>query len=196
MKHSGWAILVALSCTAPHAVAQDARHAEQAARSNATQTSTKTQHAAEDANFAMTAGSINRGEVKLGKLAQDKGSCDPVKDYGKLLVSDHSLAQDELEQLASQVNLPKPDQILQQQQNLYDRLSQLSGDNFDRQFADAMVKAHQDAIQKFEREANHGESHALRTYAKMQLPILRAHEQIAKLVQDQVAKMQKKKSGD
>jgi len=39
-------------------------------------------------------------EVKLGELAQQKGTSDKVKDFGQKMVTDHSKAGDDLKQVA------------------------------------------------------------------------------------------------
>src|ERR1700685_3391420 len=54
-----------------------------------------------DSRFMMKAASGGIAEVSLGQLAQDKASNQDVKDFGKMMVADHSKANDRMKDLAS-----------------------------------------------------------------------------------------------
>ena len=60
--------------------------------------------------FITNAAEINLGEIESGNLAQEKGNNAAVKQYGKLMVSDHTNAENELRQLASERNVTLPTQ--------------------------------------------------------------------------------------
>ena len=47
-------------------------------------------------------------EVELGKLATQKASSEKVKQFGQRMVDDHSKANDQLKQVASQENITLP----------------------------------------------------------------------------------------
>src|SRR5437016_9870256 len=57
--------------------------------------------ASKDTKFIRNAASGGQLEVDLGKLAADKGSSDDVKKFGQKMADDHSKANDELKQLAT-----------------------------------------------------------------------------------------------
>jgi hypothetical protein len=61
---------------------------------------------------------------------------------------------------------------------VYDRLSKLSGDNFDRDFAQAMVDDHNNEIRKFEKQAKKKNDPAA-DFANETLPTLRKHLEMA-----------------
>src|SRR5262249_4257521 len=54
--------------------------------------SRSTMHRISDKAFAKEAAAGGMAEVKLGQLAQDKGSSSAVKEFGKRMVDDHSKA--------------------------------------------------------------------------------------------------------
>ena len=54
-----------------------------------------------DASFAQDAATGGQSEVKLGQLAQQKGSNEAVKQFGQKMITDHSAAGDELKTIAS-----------------------------------------------------------------------------------------------
>ena len=56
----------------------------------------------EDTNeFAMKAANGGMMEVELGRMAQEKGMSKDVKEFGAMMVADHSKANDELKTLAT-----------------------------------------------------------------------------------------------
>src|SRR6202034_3365019 len=105
-----------------------------------------------DSDFAKDAAQGGMAEVKLGQLAQDKGTSDAVKEFGKKMVDDHSAANDKLKSVAEQENVTLPSGLNKKDQATYDKLSKLSGDAFDRAYARDMVKDHQDDIAAFQQE--------------------------------------------
>ena len=133
-----------------------------------------------DQQFLDKAFSINKGEVELGKLAQQHGISPAVRDFGARLERDHQQALDTLPQVAREAGLMMPAAIQREESDLYTRLSRLQGKDFEQQFSKHMVQGHGKAISLFENEANHGQSPELRKWASQQLPVLKQHESIAK----------------
>ena len=113
-------------------------------------------------------------EVKLGQLAQQKGQSEGVRDFGKMLVDDHSKAQKKTADLAKDLNVTPPTQPTAEQTKKYDALARLSGAEFDRQFAADMVKGHQEEIAKYEKQAGSGDS-KVADLAEDLLPTLQHH---------------------
>jgi putative membrane protein len=128
-----------------------------------------------DTHFAKEAAQGGMAEVKLGQLAQDQGSSDAVKAFGKRMVDDHSAAGDKLKTVASGENITLPTDISAKDQLIYDRLSKLRGAAFDRAYAKDMVKDHQDDIAAFRKEATNGRDASLKTFASETLPTLQEH---------------------
>ena len=54
-----------------------------------------------DAEFARSAAEANLAEVKLGNLAQQQGTTQMIKDFGKRMVTDRSNAEDSLKTAAA-----------------------------------------------------------------------------------------------
>src|SRR3984957_21340073 len=66
---------------------------------------------ANDTLFAKKAAQGGMAEVKMGQLAQQKGTAGSVKRFGARMVEDHSKAADELKQAASQSNITLPNDM-------------------------------------------------------------------------------------
>ncbi|HEX4002152.1 MAG TPA: DUF4142 domain-containing protein [Candidatus Acidoferrales bacterium] len=140
-----------------------------------------------DTDFARNAAAGGLAEVKMGELAQEKGSTDAVKDFGKKMVEDHTQANDKLKQVASQQNIKLPAKLDKHDQRVYDKLSQLSGQQFDRAYARDMVRDHKSDVAAFQQEANSGQNNQIKDFASQTLPTLQEHLKMAQQMQNQVA---------
>ncbi|PYO20251.1 MAG: DUF4142 domain-containing protein [Candidatus Rokuibacteriota bacterium] len=106
-----------------------------------------------DQHFMKEAAEGGMAEVQLGQLASQRASSDSVKQFGKRMADDHQKAADELKQLASQKGVALPTSLDRGHQRLYDRLSKLSGADFDRAYMKEMVKDHDRDVKAFRHEA-------------------------------------------
>ncbi len=101
------------------------------------------------AEFAVTAASSGMFEVEAGKLAQQKGSNTEVKNFGKKMVEDHSKANEELKALAAKKNITLPTTMSSEHQEKMDKLSGLSGTEFDKEYMSIMDDAHDKDVKLF-----------------------------------------------
>jgi len=92
-------------------------------------------------------------EVQLGKLAAERAQDANVKAFGQMMVKDHTEANDELKQAASPAGVQLPTQLDAKHRELADRLMQLQGEEFDREYMKAMVEGHEDVADQLLRQA-------------------------------------------
>jgi len=97
-----------------------------------------------------TAIEMNQAEIEVGKLAAQKAQAPKVKDFANRMVKDHTQALGKLQALngGSTASI-KPNTTHQQ---LKDRLAQLPAGQFDREYINAMVNDHQDAVHFLEQQ--------------------------------------------
>ena len=145
------------------------------------------QSSANDTTFAKKAAAGGIAEVKMGQLAQQKGTAESVKKFGARMVEDHSKAGDELKQAASQANITLPTDMNAKDKATYDMLSKLSGAAFDRAYARDMVRDHEEDIAEFNKEANGGHNPVVKDFATQTLPTLQDHLKEAKEMRQNVA---------
>jgi len=128
-----------------------------------------------DASFFKNAAEGGIAEVDAGNLAQEKGTSAKVKEFGAMMVKDHSAANEKLKTLASTkgVDLPTSASIGQMANKA--KLEVLKGDTFDSSYIKGQVKAHQDTIALFKKEAMGGQDPEAKAFAKATLPTLQAH---------------------
>ncbi|MFN7949670.1 MAG: DUF4142 domain-containing protein [Blastocatellia bacterium] len=136
--------------------------------------------------FMMTAAQGGQMEVQLGQLATQKAANADVKQFGQRMVDDHTRANQQLMQLASQLNVSLPQELSSEGQQTMDRLSKLSGAAFDREYMSHMVKDHQKDVAEYERMVQQAENPDLKNYASTTLTTLRDHLQQAQEIAHKV----------
>jgi putative membrane protein len=128
-----------------------------------------------DTHFAIKAAQGGMAEVKLGQLAADKASSPDVKAFGQHMMDDHTKANDQLKSIAQGEGITLPGDVNQKQQATYDRLSKLSGADFDKQYVKSMVMDHEEDVKDFRKEANSGKDEKIKSFASQTLPTLQQH---------------------
>jgi putative membrane protein len=128
-----------------------------------------------DAAFYKKAAEGGMAEVELGKLAQDKSPTTSVKEFGAMMVADHSAANDKLEAMAAKKNIKLPASPSVGQMATKTKLEVLSGNTFDKSYIKGMVEDHQEDIKEFQTEATSGQDADAKAYAAATLPTLKAH---------------------
>jgi len=120
----------------------------------------------------------NFAEIEMGKLAQQNGRNDSVKQYGQMLSDDHSAANQKAIDVARSMGVSPPDGPSARQKADYDKMAKMTGDQFDRDFARHMVADHEKDIADYKKEAKQAD--AAGDYAKGQIDILQKHFEAAK----------------
>jgi putative membrane protein len=133
-----------------------------------------------DRKFVRGAVQGGMAEVELGKLAIEKGSSDEVKKFGQRMVDDHSKAGDQLKQIASEKGITVPQQLSAKDRMTKDRLSKLSGEDFDKAYMSDMVKDHTQDVADFQRESASGADSDIKDFAAKTLPAIQDHLRQAK----------------
>jgi putative membrane protein len=128
-----------------------------------------------DAAFYKKAAEGGLAEVELGKLAQEKSANQSVKDFGAMMVTDHSAANDKLKAIAERKSIKLPTSPSVGQMASKTKLEVLSGNTFDKSYIKGMVKDHQEDIKEFQKEATSGQDADAKAYAAATLPTLKKH---------------------
>ena len=136
--------------------------------------------------FISDAASGGMMEVELGTMAVQNASSQDVKDFGRKMIDDHSKVNDELKSIAAAENVPVPAQLKTTNRDEVDKLSKLSGSDFDKEYINTMVEDHQKDIKDFEDMAQNAQSPDLKAFAQKQLPILREHLKMAQDIQSKL----------
>jgi putative membrane protein len=186
--------------------------------SSSTPTSTSSSQGAPGSGSATASGKLSRSdekfvrdaakggmmEVHMGQLGVQKAQSAEVKQFAQRLVDDHSKANAELKQLASQKGITLPDNKVASTDSERTKvresdatadhsahgnmkhLETLSGTEFDREFVRMAVSDHQKDVKEFERAAQKSDDADIKAFAQKTAPTLREHLQQAKSLQAQV----------
>jgi putative membrane protein len=117
-------------------------------------------------------------EIMLGHLAEHRSANPAVRNFGHILVADHSQAWSQAAALARQLGLHPPDGPDQEAIQEVVTLHHMGGRDFDREFVNYMVRDHREDIADFRREA-HQMNGPVSRLAREQLPTLYKHLHIA-----------------
>ncbi|GAB4020425.1 DUF4142 domain-containing protein [Spirosoma koreense] len=131
----------------------------------------------EDSNeFAVKAANGGMLEVELGRLAQEKAASKDVKDFGAMMVKDHSKANDELKSIAATQNITLPSTLGEDEQKHVNDMAKLSGAEFDKKYVSMMVDDHKEDIDLFKKTAEDDKTNpAVKSFASKTLPTLQKH---------------------
>src|SRR3954453_18678074 len=115
----------------------------------------------------------NLAEVQMGQMAQEKSQNSDVKAFGQQLVTDQKDANSKATAVANDIGVTAPEEPSNKQKADYDKLSKLSGDAFDKQFAKHMVMDHKKNISEYRVDSKKKDPTA--SYASDTLPTLQKH---------------------
>lgn len=135
-----------------------------------------------DRKFMTKAAEDGLAEVQMGQLAEQKGATPEVKNFGRELVTDHSKANSQLQQVAGSLGVTLPTQPTAHQKAAYDKLSKMSGAKFDSAFVNGQIKDHHRDIAAFQNEANHGSNPEVKNFAAQTIPVLQKHLETARKI--------------
>jgi len=133
---------------------------------------------ASDSSFIQEAGSLGLLQVKLGKLAQEKGSSEVVRDFGKRLMAEYSKTNEELAAGAKQAAYPRP-VLLRPHQQIFDRFNSMGRSAFDKNYMAEMVSEHDEMAGLFQKEAKDGRVQSIKQLAASMLPAVQQHQALA-----------------
>ena len=140
----------------------------------------------QDQMFMDNAAQGGLAEVQLGQLAKQNASSEAVKQFGDRMVTDHSKANDELQQLAQKKGVPLPTKPSGKDKKLSKELQAKQGADFDRAYIQSMMKDHKNDIAEFQNQAENGHDPDVKAWAQKMLPILEQHMTQAQQVAAQI----------
>ena len=129
----------------------------------------------EDSQFAVDAINAGQAEVTLGKLAVQKGKSKKVKNFGTMMVKDHSKINDKLMAIIKAKKIILPAVVDTAQQKMVKDLSQKSGDDFDKAYIKMMIADHQDDVKLFTDQSKKIQDPDLKSFATKTLPVQQKH---------------------
>jgi putative membrane protein len=130
-----------------------------------------------DSRILQTLHEKNLEEVAVGRMAQQKGAIEAVRDFGQRLVDDHTQNEEKVKALANElsVTLSGPTTKSAAEQ----ALEPLTGAAFDERFATLMREGHDSLVQRVEMAQSEVGNDRIKAHLSETLPALRDHLRIA-----------------
>jgi putative membrane protein len=125
--------------------------------------------------FAMGAATGGMMEVQLGNVAMKNSVTQSVKDFGKMMVDDHTKLNDQLKGLASKKMIDLPTAVTNDQQKEIDNLSKKTGADFDKAYVKMMIDDHKTDIADFKKNGDKLSDADFNTFIMNALPTLQKH---------------------
>lgn len=139
-----------------------------------------------DSDFAVEAADGGMLEVQLGKIALTNSSNQDVKDFGQMMIDDHTKANNELMALAKEKNITLPPAPSQKSVKRIKDLNEKTGGDFDKDYINFMVSDHESVISSFENASNKTADADIRSFVDKTLPVLKNHLSAAKTLKDKL----------
>lgn len=181
MKKLSLAAMIALAALSFQACNNEAKDSKETADSvnavkdTTTDGSTGIAVDANDAKFATDAANAGMAEVAAGKLAAEKAVNPAVKEYGEMMASDHTKANEELMAIAKTKNITLPVAPDEEHQKMLTDLGAKTGKDFDKAYVDAMVDGHKKVASMLEDASKNCKDADLMAFATKTLPTVKAH---------------------
>lgn len=128
-----------------------------------------------DRDFLLQAAEGGRMEVELARGAAQKAASLEVKQFAQQLLDDHAKTNQEIKQLAEKKGVIVDASSSRATPHLQERLSKLSGDQFDRVYIQEMMAEHQKDAAAFENAAKTAKDADIRAFAAKTLQTIRQH---------------------
>jgi len=130
-------------------------------------------------------------EVELGRMASERAMNPDVKEFGQMMVRDHTAAGMEFKQVLTQHGMQVREVMDEKHRDLSQELSRLQGAEFDREYMAAMVDGHEQVKSMLEGRANEKANNqplenAVNQWAAKALPVVQHHLAMAQQLEDRL----------
>jgi putative membrane protein len=128
-----------------------------------------------DSEFMTKAASGGILEVQLGKEVTQRATSPEAKQAARMMVTDHTKANDELKALAVKKNITLPPTLGDDQKKVFDDVLAKKGTDLDKEYVKEMVKDHQEDIKAFTEASEKAGDPEIKALAAKTVPVLKMH---------------------
>jgi putative membrane protein len=129
----------------------------------------------QDHTFVRMAAQSNMAEIQAGQLAETRAATPAVREYGRWMVTDHTMMNQMLQGIAHHEGLEVPTSPNAEQMRQAAELKNQQGTRFDTTYITAQVQDHESSVKAFQTEASAGQNMMLKRLAQSGLPVLQQH---------------------
>jgi putative membrane protein len=114
-------------------------------------------------------------QVQLGKLASEKATSQDVKDFGQKMADEHAKLNISMAAIADSIGMRLPKNPNKTDQAQYQKLSNLSGDAFDKEYLACVVREHHENMREFRIESQSTSDPDLKAAVDSAAKVIREH---------------------
>lgn len=129
----------------------------------------------QETKFAIDAANGSIAEIQLGEMAGSRSTTPEVKEFGRMMIEDHSKANEALKIIAADKHIELPAKASEDKLQVAIQLSSKNGSDFDKAYIAQMIKDHEASIQLFETGRKTVKDTVLKAFIDNTLPVLRKH---------------------
>lgn len=180
---------VSVAALALAACGSDDTADETVAEATATDTALPTDAATPDTTspqgFVDTMAASDMFEIEAGRLAQEMGESQAIKDFGAMMVRDHTASSDKLKAAVAEAGngLTVNPTMTRVQQGLLEQL-RTGGENFDAMYAQQQADAHETALGVLQTQAQSGTVAQLKAFAAETAAVVEGHLEQARALDE------------
>ena len=126
-------------------------------------------------DFVQKAASGGMMEVQMGQMASQNAQSQRVKDYGAMLVTDHTNAGNELKTMAASNSISVPADMMPENKSHMSMLMNKKGAGCDKAYMDMMIKDHKKDIDAYKKASMGLSDASYKAFAAKTLPVLQKH---------------------
>lgn len=128
-----------------------------------------------DRQFATKAAQSDMTEIQTSQLALRKSKNPQVLSYAREMIQAHTDSSNKLKPIVARLNLAMPESLGSENQALVNRLSRLSGTQFDREYTAGQAQGHAKTQAAYQTELQQGQDPDLKAFASEILPVVTMH---------------------
>ena len=140
----------------------------------------------DDGEFVAMVASCDMHQIELGKLAAERAKNEDVKKFAKKTVEGAEKCHEDLKTAAKSAGITVPEKMLDEHRKICDKFKDYKGENFDRDYIKQVVEDCEKGVKWFTRATKDAKSQQLKDFATKGLPVIQAHLDEAKKLQEQI----------
>jgi putative membrane protein len=127
-----------------------------------------------DKQFVRMAMQTGLADEKFAELAEQKGGPE-VKDLAQKLADDHNTLNKDMETSADSMGVMLPKKMTKEDQAEYEKLSGLSGKDFDQEYLTYIIKSHWRTVHQFYQESSSAQDQELQAVVVKSMQMMHQH---------------------
>jgi len=132
----------------------------------------------DDKMFIKNAMEADLAEIQLSQIVVEKSVNADVKQFAQQMIDGHTKLDEQVKPIAQKMNIAPPTELNAKHKSTKAKLEAETGAELDRNYVDAMLHAHEDAVSNFQKEASIGKDAELKQAVNQAVPIVTEHLQM------------------